>query len=502
MLTQTTLAQTTLDINGSIDCFAPELFPAATPSPATLRWTSSDEFATLATPTSHEVLYGSLNDNDDANPLRARTYKDDYGFTMDRSGQAKFNLDSNQFDTYIQVIDFNTGRLLASNDDFGAGTDSQVTLTLQAGSEIVLRVTSAYRYSTGSYRLTADTFDSPAPVPPVTAPAPRPGEIPFSSEYGYGVVDAAVAVARAIGQPAFTEVPNLGGNNWGNDFVNAPTVWTKGYTGQNIIVAVIDSGVDYTHADLGNNIWRNSAEVFGNGIDDDRNGYIDDIVGWDFVDNENDPMDENSHGTHVAGIIAAQNNGFGVTGVAYNAQIMPVRVLGADGKGGWPGISQGIHYAADNGAKVINMSLGGEYSQEIIDAVRYASQKGVVVVMSSGNNGQDQPSSPAIIATEVGIAVGAIDRNVQVADFSNRAGSNPAIRYLVAPGVDILSTVPGDYDFKNGTSMAAPYVAGVVALMLSANPNLTTVQVQQILIETAYRGETEPAAQSWEEAMN
>jgi subtilisin len=193
-----------------------------------------------------------------------------------------------------------------------------------------------------------------------------------------------------------------------------------------------------------------------------------------------------------------------VTGVAYNAKIMPIRVLGEDGgSGDW--ISRGIRYAADNGANVINLSLGGGYDQLIIDAVRYASQKGAIVVMAAGNAGKSEPGYPASIATEVGITVGALDRNGNMADFSNRAGSNPAMRYVVAPGEDVFSTVPGGrYESMNGTSMAAPHVAGVVALALSANPNLTPAQVRQMMIETAFRGNgqqsTEFAVQSWDAA--
>jgi subtilisin family serine protease len=528
---------TDFDTTASIGCIDQDVFSEV--SNPFRSWASDaaidDRATAMVAPSSSEVLYGSLSYSDDLNPLRVRTYKDDYGFTMEKSGQVKFNLDSNQFDTYLQVIDFNTGKLLASNDDFGTSTDAQITLNLRSGSNVVIRATSAYSYNTGVYRLTATTFDTPAPAPvvapvpvvspivppvasptpnpvtsptpsPVPNPTPAPVGIPFNSEYGYGVANAATAVARALGKPAFAEVPNLGGNNWGNDFVNAPTAWANGYTGQNIIVAVVDSGVDYTHVDLGQNIWRNAGEVAGNGIDDDRNGFVDDVIGWDFVGNENNPMDEESHGTHVAGTIAAGNNGFGVTGVAYNAKIMPVRVLNAQGSSESDSVSRGIRYAADNGARVINLSLGGKYNQVTIDAVRYATLKGSIVVMAAGNDGLAQPGSPASSAIDFGIAVGAIDRNVSMADFSNRAGTNPAMRYVVAPGVDILSTVPGGrYDAMNGTSMAAPAVAGVVALMLSANPNLTPAQVRQIMIETAYRGPASSTStasvQSWDGAI-
>ncbi|MBD1867940.1 pre-peptidase C-terminal domain-containing protein [Cyanobacteria bacterium FACHB-471] len=149
----------------------------------------------------------------------------------------------------------------------------------------------------------------------------------FNPIYGYGLVNAAAAVARAVGQAPLSDVTNLGGNNWGNDLVNAPEVWARGYTGGDVVVAVIDTGVDYGHTDLNDNVWVNAGEVACNGIDDDRNGYIDDVRGWDFIGRDNNPTDEDGHGTHVAGTISGENNTFGVTGVAYNARIMPVRVL-------------------------------------------------------------------------------------------------------------------------------------------------------------------------------
>jgi hypothetical protein len=309
----------------------------------------------------------------------------------------------------------------------------------------------------------------------------------FSSNYGYGLVDANAAVARAFNSPVkFPEVPNLGGNDWARDMVNAPEVWQGGITGNGIVVAVVDTGVDYTHLDLDANIWQNADEIPNNRIDDDRNGYIDDIRGWDFVWNDNNPMDFLGHGTHVAGAIAAEQNGFHITGVAPNAKIMPVRVLDFWGYGNPENIAAGIRYAADNGADVINYSAGGWFPKsQVEDAIQYATNKGVVVVMSAGNDGFYQPDYPANNADRLGIAVGGIDKNGRIADFSNRAGSRP-LDYVVAPGVDIVSTIPyNTYESYDGTSMAAPHVAGVAALVLNANPNLTPAQVEQILTSTA-----------------
>ena len=308
----------------------------------------------------------------------------------------------------------------------------------------------------------------------------------YNSNNGYGLVNAGLAVSKAAGDGPYEDVPNLGGNNWGADLIKAPTVWNNGHTGQGIIVAVIDTGVDYNHEDLKNNIWINTKEIAGNGIDDDGNGYIDDVRGWNFDNNNNNVLDNNGHGTHVSGTIAAENNGIGVTGIAYNSQIMPVKVLDANGSGSYSNITKGIYYAVDNGAKVINLSLGGDSANDTLkSAIEYASSKGVIVVMAAGNNGDSIPSYPARYAYNSGIAVGAVDQNNNFANFSNRSGSQE-IAYITAPGVNVYSTVPNNqYDTYSGTSMAAPHIAGVVALMLSANPNLTESQVRQIIISTS-----------------
>ncbi|MBD2491445.1 S8 family peptidase [Aulosira sp. FACHB-615] len=308
----------------------------------------------------------------------------------------------------------------------------------------------------------------------------------YSSTTGYGLVNAAAAVAKAVGRNTFANVPNSGGNNWGADLVNAPEAWNNGYTGKGVVVAVIDTGVDYNHEDLKNNIWTNTKEIAGNGIDDDGNGYVDDVRGWNFVNNNNNTLDQNGHGTHVSGTIAGEKNSYGVTGIAYNAKIMPVKVLNESGSGSYNAIANGIYYAVNNGANVINLSLGGNFSNRTLqNAVEYANSKGVVVVMAAGNDGGSQPNYPARYANNTGIAVGAVDRNNNLANFSNRSGTNE-LAYVTAPGVDVYSTVPNNqYASYNGTSMATPHVAGVVALMLSANRSLTPTQVRQIITETA-----------------
>ncbi len=310
------------------------------------------------------------------------------------------------------------------------------------------------------------------------------GKYSFTS--GYGLINAAAAVAKAAGQNTFADVPALGGNNWGADLIKAPEAWAKGYTGKGVVVAVLDTGVDYTHPDLKDNIWTNPNP--GNGKDNNGDGYINDIHGWNFVDNNNDVLgkDKIGHGTHVAGTIAGENNGFGVTGIAYDAKIMPVKVLDDSGAGSNATIIKGIHYAVDRGANVINLSLGGGNGDSSLEsAIQYASSKNVVVVMAAGNESGIAPSYPARYAKNSGLAVGAVDQNKNMPDFSNRAGFNQ-LAYVTAPGVNIYSTIPDNqYASYSGTSMATPHVAGVVALMLSANHNLTDSQVRQIVTQPA-----------------
>ncbi|GAP94831.1 S8 family serine peptidase [Leptolyngbya sp. NIES-2104] len=433
------------------------------------------------------AISAQLDFYDDFNPTRGATFKDDYRLNSAAGGQFRIQMNSLEFDTYLQLIDFNTGTVLTDNDDTGSSSNSELTITIEAGKDYLIRATSFALYAIGSYEIEAQQI-STTPTPPTSRA--------FNSTYGYGLVDAAAAVAQAISQSRFADIPNLGGRNWGNDMINAPEVWARNITGRGITVAVIDSGVDITHPDLANNIWVNRREVASDGIDNDQNGYVDDLYGWNFGQGQNnnnvmpgtsDPGQ--SHGTHVAGTIAALNNEFGVTGVAPNAQIMALRLGDVSNNRFTNGgnLAQAIRYAVDNGARVINLSLGWSDSAELASALSYAAARNVITVSAAGNLAESAPSNPASYATRWGLSVGAVDRNSAIASFSNRAGSDRSLRHVVAPGVEIYSTVPGNYDFSSGTSMAAPAVAGVVALMLSANPNLTHDQVQQIITGSTNR---------------
>jgi hypothetical protein len=283
-----------------------------------------------------------------------------------------------------------------------------------------------------------------------------------------------------------------GSNDWNLNLINAPEAWARGYTGSGVVVAVIDSGVDFTHSDLSNNMWFNDSEIGGNGRDDDANGYVDDLVGYDFVNYDSSPWDQNGHGTHVAGTIAAARNGVGATGVAYGARIMAVQVLdGPPGQatGSYQSIAEGIRYAVDNGAHVLNMSLGGAYSQEVASALSYANQRGVFVAIASGNESAGVPSYPAIHASQLSgvISVGSHTSSNTRSSFSNRVGNSGVVQ-VDGPGSDVYSTMPsGYYGTMSGTSMATPHVAGLAALAWSANPNLSASQLRQVIAASANR---------------
>ena len=202
--------------------------------------------------------------------------------------------------------------------------------------------------------------------------------------------------------------------------------WAQGYTGQGVTVAVVDTGVQLTHPDFVNQIWVNPGEIAGNGIDDDHDGYVDDVNGWDFASNDNNPTDQNGHGTHVAGIIAAANNGFGATGVAPGARIMPVRVLDANGSGTDTAVAAGIRFAAQHGANIINLSLGGSYSSVIYAALQYAQSLNVLVVAAAGNEYAATPSNPSSASATLSnvLSVGAYDSSNRIASFSNHVGNS------------------------------------------------------------------------------
>ncbi len=430
-----------------------------------------------------------------------------YRFTLPANSDFKLTVSGLTADVDVALIkDINGDNsidftdIIANAQEPGLSPESIDINGLAAGTYYV-RI---YQFQ-GSTNFTLNLSATPATISP-NNPSNLPG---FDTRFGFGLVNAAAAVAAAQGTATFPDVPDLGGDEWGRDLIKAPEVWAKGLTGDGIVVAVIDSGIDYNHPDLTGNIWSNAGETgidaagrnkASNGVDDDRNGFVDDFRGWDFVSGDNDPMDDNNHGTHISGLVAAKRDGVGITGTAPTAKIMPLKILNRIGVGKIRDEINAIAYAAANGARVINVSLGGQQlNNDELSVIRAAEAKGAIVISAAGNDASPQVDYPARFANEVGIAVGAVSRNGLFADFSNRAGAE-VLNYFVAPGGDggradsgdIYSTVPLSqpgipYRYFAGTSMGVPHVAGVVALMLQANPNLTAAQIKRILAETANR---------------
>lgn len=262
-------------------------------------------------------------------------------------------------------------------------------------------------------------------------------------------------------------VPLSGANEvpWGVQAIGAPDAWNMTLGRRDVIVAVIDTGVDYFHPDLEASIWNNTDEV-PNGIDDDNNGYVDDIRGWNFFDDNNDPMDEfpSSHGTHVAGVIAASLNGFGVVGVAPNVTIMPLKVFGSSTTEGAVGLAAAVRYAMANGAKIISMSLGSAgVASPFMHAIEDAWAAGILLVAATGNSGGSFVDFPAALPEVV--AVSALFEDLSIGGFSNRGPLNE----IAAPGVRINSTVRHNDSYEtvlevNGTIYRSNWIEHALAL--------------------------------------
>jgi subtilisin family serine protease len=291
------------------------------------------------------------------------------------------------------------------------------------------------------------------------------------------------------------------GLQWNLNRIEAPAAWTLQTGSSQVIIAIVDSGIKLTHEDLQAKIWINQDEIAGNGLDDDGNGFKDDRRGWDFCNSgsdtcnsspDNNPEDENGHGTQLAGIAAAAgNNGRGIAGVSWGATLMPVKILDEFAQGTTSNVAEGINYAVANGADIISLSIGTGGSQfpcpgfETVQlAMQNALQKGVLVVVAAGNGNAFNLTCPAAL-TEA-FAVGATNQ----ADsrwFDSNYGPELDV---VAPGDTIYSTTIGttptnQYGYFNGTSMAAPHVAGLVALLLSTKPLLTPPELRGIIEATA-----------------
>jgi serine protease len=293
-----------------------------------------------------------------------------------------------------------------------------------------------------------------------------------------------VTTASIPNDPSFSQLWGL--NNTGqtggtaDDDIDAPEAWSLDTGSSSVVVAVIDTGVDFSHPDLAAQQWVNQGENCGsadpaavcnqrtNGVDDDADGYVDDWHGWDYVSNDNNPFDDHDHGTHVSGTIGAVgNNGIGVAGVNWNVKIMALKFLNSSGSGDTAGAISATLYAADHGARVASNSWGGgPFDQGLLNAIEYGASKGMLFVAAAGNDGANNDTTatyPASYDSPAVVAVAATDSNDTLASFSNYGASTVD---LAAPGVGILSTTPGNtYSTFSGTSMATPHVSGAAALV-------------------------------------
>ncbi len=290
-----------------------------------------------------------------------------------------------------------------------------------------------------------------------------------------------------LAQPVYEpNDPSYGdGTQWGPQKIEAPLAWDYSKGDSSVVVAIIDWGVDLQHPDLATEMWTNADEIADNGIDDDGNDYIDDVYGWDFANDDNDPQDDYGHGTHCAGIAAAAtDNGVGIAGVAFDSSIMAVKVGdGSTGKASYSDIAYGIMYAADNGAKVISLSLGGYAFSGFLEAVvNYAWDAGCVLVGAVGNNNKSDLFYPAAYDNVIGVS--ATDQDDAKASWSNY-GSQVAV---AAPGVSIYSTYWNDgstYAHMSGTSMSAPHVAGLAALLFAQDGGRSNAEVRSLIEDSA-----------------
>lgn len=278
--------------------------------------------------------------------------------------------------------------------------------------------------------------------------------------------------------------------------IDAPEAWDIETGSQDVVIAIIDSGIDYTHPDLAANIWNNTDEIPNNGIDDDNNEFIDDVMGWDFWYEDNDPKDNYGHGTLCAGTAAAStNDGVGIAGVAWNCKIMPVQTFPDVGGANAIIIAEGMTYAADNGADIMSMSFALSDSTFIRDAVNYAYDKGVYLCAAAGNSNNSVKNYPAAYDNVTAVAAtNQNDKRCTSEDWIPGSGSNYGDWVdIAAPGNLIYTTMPTyhvyfnnygftqNYSFSRGTSLASPIVAGVAALLLSKDPSLTPDEVKALL---------------------
>jgi len=289
----------------------------------------------------------------------------------------------------------------------------------------------------------------------------------------------------------FSVTPNdkafVDGELWGLHNIDAVRAWNLSIGSSDVVVAVIDTGVRYTHQDLKNQMWVNTDEVANNGKDDDNDGFVDNIFGMDAVNDDGDPMDDNGHGTHCAGTIGAEaNNGHPHVGVAWKVRLMACKSISGMGTGTTSDAVKCIDWAVSNGAQVLSLSWGhSDESKALFSALKKAKEKGVVVVAAAGNEGANtdkSPHYPSGYELDNIISVAAINQNGRLTSWSNYGARSVD---LAAPGDDIYSTSAesdSGYVSLSGTSMACPHVSGIAALMLAQTPKITPSDLRVKLI--------------------
>ncbi|MBK8039541.1 MAG: S8 family serine peptidase [Verrucomicrobiaceae bacterium] len=269
--------------------------------------------------------------------------------------------------------------------------------------------------------------------------------------------------------------------------IDAPEAWDLQTGSRSVAVGVIDTGIDHSHPDLAANMWVNPGEIAGNGLDDDGNGYVDDTRGWDFVNNDNNPMDDNQHGTHCAGTIgAAGNDGSGVAGVNWQVSLVGLKFLSGSGSGTTSDAVEAVAYATDLGVDLTSNSWGGGgFSQALKDVIDEANAEGILFVAAAGNAASDTDTSvnyPSGYSSENILAVASTTQADELSGFSNYGAASVD---LGAPGSDIYSTVPGGgYGTLSGTSMATPHVAGACALLKAHRSTLTASEIKGLLMQS------------------
>ncbi len=391
----------------------------------------------------------------------------------------------------------------------------RVKVESEKSARMILNDDPAIRYIQKNYKM----------KPMLHVPKFGPLQLPSFTKAAPGEDNPAIPSTGSGGQGADPQFSS----QWGLQDIGATAAWRRlGKGSEEVIVAVIDTGVDYTHEDLVDNLWRNTKEIPNNGIDDDGNGYIDDLVGWDFVSNDNKPYDKYTapiqlllgggnpgHGTHCAGNVAARgDNGKGIAGVAPNVKIMSLRFISDEGSGTTADAIKAIRYAVDNGARILSNSWGSigedpndpDGNKALKDAIQYALDNDVLFVAAAGNGKQgvgydndtdSQPAYPASYDHENILSVAALDENDQLGSFSNWGLRSVDIG---APGVKVFSTVPSSDLYTDtvidmlglnitwdGTSMATPHVAGAAALYLSNHPNASFRDMKEAILRSAVK---------------